>query len=113
MSNKPLSPKQKDFIKKLYENYSIITKTCKETGVPRPTYYQWLGNDKFKAEVDKVEDDLLNVAEDLLKDETIHKQPWALRFFLGRRHEKYRMKGDFNIARKPDFDYGGDDFEME
>jgi hypothetical protein len=110
---KPLHQKQRDFLKALRANYSIITKTCEQTKVARATYYVWLTNPKFRAEVDKVEEDLLNVVEDLLKNETLHKEPWAIRFFLGRRHAKYRAKAELDIGQKPDFLYDADDFEME
>lgn len=91
--SKRLSGKQKLLLKSLEKNYYVVTKACEDVGVPRITYYWWMDhNDLFAEKAKEVEKDLLITIEDRLKLSALKDQPWAVRFFLGRKHPDYKVK---------------------
>jgi len=106
-----LSAKQKILLKALETSYFVVSNACKAAKIERKTYYRWLDQPEFRKECDKVEQDLLVVIEDRLKVEALNRQPWAVRFFLSRRHPNYKPK--LEVSEGYDFDFGNDNGESE
>lgn len=107
--SKPLNPKQRAFIKVLAKKFFVVTAACAEFGIDRGTYYDWLDNPNFKKQVDKLDSDLFTVIEDRLKASAIERQPWAVRFFLSRRHPQYKQKIEVSEGYDFDFERSTDD----
>jgi len=68
-----MNPKKTAFIKHLHNKFGNISETCKEVGINRTTYYNWLKNDEEFAEqinaideyiVDSVEKELYKQIKD-------------------------------------------------
>jgi hypothetical protein len=102
-----LSTKQKILLKALGTSYFVISNACKEARIERKTYYRWLEQPKFKRACDEIEQDLLHVIEDRLKVEALNRQPWAVRFFLSRRHPSYKPK--LEVSEGYNFDFIGEE----
>ena len=99
---------QKRVLEALQENFYVVSKACAMAGIDRHTYYNWMEDDpKFVEKAEKVERDLFSAIEDKLKEEAIRRQPWAIRFFLARRHPKYKSKVE--LSQAPDFTLDSDD----
>ena len=88
-----LNPNQKRLIKALKEEYYVVVNACKRARISRDTYYEWFNNnEEFRAATIEVEQ-YLNVAiADRLKIEALNRQPWAIRFYLSRRHADFKQK---------------------
>jgi len=106
-----MAKRKADLLKMLAKHYFVVTRACHDAGIERPTFYNWYRLDPdFKAKVDRVEEDLMQVVEDQLKVEALNKQPWAIRYFLSRRHPKYKAKVEMTTG--PEFDFS-DETELE
>lgn len=101
-----LSAKQKLILKELAANYFVITNACNAAKISRQTLYEWLKIPEFKKKADEIENDLLNVIEDRLKAQAINKQPWAIKFFLSRRHSSYKPK--LEVSQGYEFEFDGE-----
>lgn len=55
------------FVEAMHNNLGNATAACKAVGISRQTYYNWLEEDEeFKAEIDAVAEELLDMAENTL-----------------------------------------------
>ena len=95
-----LSPKQMKLLKALRDCFFVVSQACIKAGVDRKTYYNWLEDDEFKAEVEHIEQDYLNVVEDQLKTSSINNEAWAVKFTLERKHPAYKQKVETEVTDK-------------
>lgn len=108
MTKIALTPKQKLLLKTLTESYFVVSIACRKANISRMTYYRWLKNSEFKEKLEEIDQDLLTAIEDRLKSAALENQPWAIRFFLGRRHPDYKAK--YEVEERPKFIYEEGDF---
>jgi hypothetical protein len=67
MSTNSTDIKKKLFMERHYENACNISKTCKDIGIDRGTYYQWREKDKkFNKMCEEAEESLLDFTESML-----------------------------------------------
>lgn len=98
-----LSEKQKTLLQALEDSYYVILTACKRANIGRRTYYNWMEQTEFREKAEEIEKDLLTVIEDRLKTEALKRQPWAIRFFLSRRHPNYKPQHKVEISERPEF----------
>jgi hypothetical protein len=67
-SNKKKQLIKKALIEALTANLGNATKACAAVGIARKTYYEYLKEDDFKAEVESIEDSNLDFAESKLRE---------------------------------------------
>ena len=60
---------KKAILEALEKSLGVVTTACKQVGVGRTQFYEWLKDPSFKAEVDSIQDIALDFAESQL-----HKQ---------------------------------------
>ncbi len=85
--------RKKRFIETLRESIGIVKVACDVVGIARQTFYRWYDDDPtFRAEVDQIDKEQLGEVEDRLIKAIIREDLSAIRFYLGRRHPKYRQK---------------------
>lgn len=102
-----LSIKQKKLILCLKEEYFIVSNACKKANISREMYYRWLREvPEFSKAVNDVEQDFFNLIEDRLKTASFNKQPWAIKFFLSRRHPNYKPKLEVSEGYNFEFENG-------
>ena len=102
-----LTRRQLVLLKALEEEFYIITAACEKVNVSRKTYYRWLEQPEFKRACEKADEDLMVLVEDRLKHATLKNAPWAVRFFLSRRHPLYKYKVE--VEEKPTFLFEADE----
>lgn len=94
------------FIKTFKDNLCNISKSCKDFGLPRVTFYEWKNVDPdFKRQIEEAETETIEAAEQVLKSEGILKHNiTALIFLLKNKHPEYRekleMKTDLNLINE-------------
>lgn len=102
-----LSIKQKKLVVALKKNYFIVTKACAEAGISREMHYRWYNESpEYRKEADLAEQDLLQIVEDKLKTSAFNAKPWAIKFFLSRKHKDYKAK--MEVSEGYDFDFGNE-----
>jgi len=75
--------KKKLFLEAFEKNAGNISLSCKAIGISRKTFYQWLKNDeKFKEEVEAVEESFLDFTESMLKKKIKAGDNTAILFYL-------------------------------
>ncbi len=75
--------KKKMFLKILEKTAGNISASCKQVGINRQTYYNWLNKDKkFKQEVDSIQEGLIDFAESMLMKKIKDGDTTSLIFFL-------------------------------
>lgn len=52
----------------LKSNLGNVSKTCEEVGISRNTYYTYLNDEKFKSEVESIEESNIDFAESKLRE---------------------------------------------
>ena len=81
--------RKKAIIKALENNLGIITKSCKEVGIARSTFYEWYKDDEeFRAKVDDMENITIDYAESKLHQLIKDENPTAIIFFLKTKGKK-------------------------
>ena len=104
----PLTKQQSQLLRALEQEFYVISKACQKVGIDRKTYYNWLEkNPEFKRACEKADEDLMVLVEDRLKHATLKNAPWAVRFFLSRRHPLYKYKVE--VEEKPTFLFEADE----
>jgi len=100
--DKPLTKKQKDFLKVLKAKACNISAACEAFGISRETHYEWLTNLTYKKEYESIQESLIDFAESQLLKNIQSGKETSLIFFLKCRgkHRGYleREKEEF----KPD-----------
>ena len=96
-------------IDKYIEAFGNITETCTKLDIDRTTFYDWLKQDKTFADKIKEADSIIEDNVEMMFIEQDLLTRWdARRYWLDRRHEKYKPKAD--IAISPKFIYEEGDF---
>jgi hypothetical protein len=101
--DKPLTKKQKDFLKVLKAKACNISASCEAFGIDRTTHYEWLSNPAYptyKKEYEGIKESLIDFAESQLLKNIQNGKEASLIFFLKCRakHRGYLEKEEF----KPD-----------
>jgi len=77
------SKKRKEkFLEALREAKGNVSLACEISGIPRRTYYNWLKNEKFKSEVDKISEEAIEFVENKLMERIEKGDLGAIIFFL-------------------------------
>lgn len=75
--------KKENFLNNLKANGFNISKACKETQIARRTYYDWLESDEeFKSAIEETQEQLIDEAEQALKDKIVDGDTTSIIFFL-------------------------------
>lgn len=83
------------FLDAYSKNLGNVEKSCAAADVGRNTYYTWLKADpQFRVDVYNLEEQLCDIVEDKLKGLMDKDDPASLRYFLDRRHAKYKPKSE-------------------
>ena len=108
-SSKFRSLKKRAFLAKMEASLGNVTASCKEAGIDRKTYYNWLKADEsFAAAVSDIEETNLDFAESCLKQQIRDGNTSATIFFLktkGRSRgyvESLDVKGDLSVRANYD-----------
>ena len=76
------TPKKKRFLEALREAKGNISLACEIVGINRSTYYRWLKNEKFKNEVEKINEEAIEFVENKLMERIEKGDLGAIIFFL-------------------------------
>lgn len=75
--------KKKQILEALEKSLGIVTTACKQVGIHRDTYYEWLKKDKeFKKKVKDLENVALDFAESQLHKQIAKGNPLSTMFYL-------------------------------
>lgn len=75
--------KKKQILEALEKSLGIVTTACKQVGIHRDTYYEWLKKDKeFKKAVKELENVALDFAESQLHKQIAKGNPLSTMFYL-------------------------------
>ena len=102
--------KKRDLLEALEKSLGIVTTACKQVGINRDTYYQWLKKDsEFKKKVKEIENVALDFAESQLHKQIAKGNPLSTMFYLkcrGKKRgyiEQQELKVSGNMKFKADF----------
>ena len=102
--------KKRDLLEALEKSLGIVTTACKQVGINRDTYYQWLKKDSdFKKKVKEIENVALDFAESQLHKQIAKGNPLSTMFYLkckGKKRgyiEQQEIKVSGNMKFKADF----------
>jgi hypothetical protein len=80
---------KKAMIEALKKSLGIVTTACKEVGIERQTHYNWLKDDpEYKAQVESLDDMVLDFAESKLHQSINNGSDTATIFFLKTKGKK-------------------------
>lgn len=75
--------KKREILEALEKSLGIVTTACKQVGINRDTYYEWLKKDKeFKKKVKDLENVALDFAESQLHKQIAKGNPLSTMFYL-------------------------------
>ena len=75
--------KKREILEALEKSLGIVTTACKQVGIHRDTYYEWLKKDKeFKKKVKDLENVALDFAESQLHKQIAKGNPLSTMFYL-------------------------------
>lgn len=102
--------KKKQILEALEKSLGIVTTACKQVGINRDTYYEWLKKDKeFKKKVKDLENVALDFAESQLHKQIAKGNPLSTMFYLkckGKKRgyiEQQELKVSGNMKFTADF----------
>lgn len=102
--------KKKQILEALEKSLGIVTTACKQVGIHRDTYYEWLKKDKeFKKKVKDLENVALDFAESQLHKQIAKGNPLSTMFYLkckGKKRgyiEQQELKVSGNMKFTADF----------
>ncbi len=102
--------KKKEILEALEKSLGIVTTACKQVGIHRDTYYEWLKKDKeFKKAVKELENVALDFAESQLHKQIAKGNPLSTMFYLkckGKKRgyiEQQELKVSGNMKFTADF----------
>jgi hypothetical protein len=73
---KGLSPRKKKLVEALGKHMGLVTYACREIGITRETYYQWLKNDElFKKAVEDLNEAKDDIIEKVFLSMVLDKNP--------------------------------------
>lgn len=73
---------KKAVIEALEKSLGVVTTACKQVGIGRTQFYEWLKDPEFKAEVDSIQDIALDFAESQLHQQIKKGNTAATIFYL-------------------------------
>ena len=103
--NKSRHIKKEAIIKALEKTLGIVTMACKQTDIPRSTYYKWLKEDEeFAKEVRELENVALDFAESKLHQRIEVGSTAATIFYLKTKGRKrgYEERQTFDVTTQGD-----------
>jgi len=74
--------KKKIFLEALKEQLGVVTSAAKQTGISRMAHYKWMKDPEYAEEVNKIDDLVLDFAENALFKLMQDKNTAAIIFFL-------------------------------
>ena len=98
--------KKESILKALEQSLGVVTVACKQTDIPRSTYYKWLKEDnKFAKQVRDIENIALDFAESQLHNQIEDGNTSATIFYLKTKGKKRgyieRSELDLNSGDEP------------
>ena len=99
---------KKAILEALEKNLGIVTTACKQVGIGRTTFYDWLKEDEdFKKKVDEINNVALDFTESKLFKLIERENPTAIIFHLKTKGKKRgyveRIEQDMNFQERPIF----------
>ena len=99
---------KKAILEALEKNLGIVTTACKQVGIGRTTFYDWLKEDEdFKKKVDEINNVALDFTESKLFKLIEGENPTAVIFHLKTKGKKRgyveRIEQDMNFQERPIF----------
>jgi len=91
--------KKKALLELLEKNLGIVTSSCRQAGVARSTYYQWLKDADFANKVDEIQNVALDFAESQLYTQIKKGNVAAIIFYMKTKgrprgyNERYEITG--------------------
>tara|TARA_B100000902_G_C27308081_1_gene916742 strand:- start:2708 stop:3064 length:357 start_codon:yes stop_codon:yes gene_type:complete len=79
---------KKAVIEALEKSLGVVTTACKQVGIGRTQFYEWLKEPEFKAEVDSIQDIALDFAESQLHKQIKDGNTSATIFYLKTKGKK-------------------------
>lgn len=73
---------KKQLIEALEKSLGVVTTACKNVGIARSTFYEWLKDEKFKKQVDDIQNIALDFAESQLHKQIMDGNTSATIFYL-------------------------------
>lgn len=89
---KPTIRNKKLFIEEMKRNLGHMSKSCKKIGITHRTYYNWLEDPEFKAELDEINVERKDIAEHALIKGIKEGEASLIKFYLERKVDGYREK---------------------
>ena len=99
--NKSRHIKKEAILKALESSLGIVTIACKQSDIPRSTYYKWLKEDEeFAKQVSDIENIALDFAESQLHGQMREGNTSATIFYLKTKGKKrgYIERSDINVS---------------
>lgn len=82
---------KKQFLEKLPKNFFNITKTCKEVGIARATYYKWINRDKqFREKLIQLQEWILDDLEAMVFEKAFKEKDVKVAMWILERAGKHR-----------------------
>jgi hypothetical protein len=99
---------KKAILEALEKNLGIVTTACRQVGIGRTTFYDWLKDDEeFKKKVDEINNVALDFTESKLFKLIEGENPTAIIFYLKTKGKKRgyveRIEQDMNFQERPIF----------
>tara|TARA_R100000808_G_scaffold16823_1_gene37669 strand:- start:4430 stop:4813 length:384 start_codon:yes stop_codon:yes gene_type:complete len=99
---------KKAILEALEKNLGIVTTACRQVGIGRTTFYDWLKEDEdFKKKVDEINNVALDFTESKLFKLIEEQNPTAIIFHLKTKGKKRgyveRIEQDMNFQERPIF----------
>lgn len=91
--------KKERFLEVYAQTAGIKTVACEKAGIGRRTLYDWIEQDpEFKSKLYRVEESQLDMAEDRLLKLIQQDDGPSVRYFLDRRHPKYKPTSETTLV---------------
>ena len=112
MTNKTKHIKEDAVIEALTKSLGIVTSACKQAGISRYTFYEWMKDPAFKKRVDDIGDVALDFAESKLHKLIDDGVPSATIFYLKTKGKDrgYVERQEINASVKGEIGVTGDPF---
>lgn len=101
--------KKKEILEALEKSLGIVTTACKQVGINRDTYYEWLKKDKdFKKKVRELENVALDFVESQLHKQIAKGNPLSTMFYLKCKGKKRGYIEQNNVEIKGNMTFRAD-----
>jgi len=79
---------KKKTLETLEKSFGVVTTACKNVGIARSTFYEWLKDEEFKKSVNDIQNIALDMAESQLHKQILNGNTTATIFYLKTKGKK-------------------------